>query len=86
MRNQSQSVVLERPSVTKHESERYVEALTLIERLHRRLLDVIKDEFERQGDPEVNAVQALLSVQYRRCRIDSRRMKTRGHYQVECLV
>ena len=61
MRNQSQSVVLEPPSVTKHEvKNRYVEALTLIERLHRRLLDVIKDEFERQGDPEVNAVQALL--------------------------
>jgi len=43
MRNQSQSVVLEPPSVTKHEvKNRYVEALTLIERLHRRLLDVIK--------------------------------------------
>ncbi len=24
----------------------YLEALTLVERLHRRLLDVIKDEFE----------------------------------------
>ena len=28
---------------------RYMEALTLIERLHRRLLDVIKDDFERSG-------------------------------------
>ena len=24
----------------------YIEALTLVERLHRRLLDVIKDEFD----------------------------------------
>ena len=39
---------------------RYMEALTLIERLHRRLLDVIKDDFERSGEPEVNPVQALL--------------------------
>src|SRR6266852_3706498 len=27
----------------------YLEALTLVERLHRRLLDVIKDEFDRRG-------------------------------------
>jgi hypothetical protein len=28
----------------------YLEALALVERLHRLLLDVIKDEFERVGD------------------------------------
>ena len=38
----------------------YLESLHLVERLHRRLLDVIKDEFERQGRNDVNAVQALL--------------------------
>ena len=27
----------------------YLDALTLVERLHRRLLDVIKDEFDRRG-------------------------------------
>ena len=27
----------------------YLDALHLVERLHRRLLDVIKDEFERLG-------------------------------------
>ena len=32
------------PSVRKH----YLEALNLVERLHRQLLDVIKDEFDRQ--------------------------------------
>ena len=30
----------------------YMEALTLVERLHRRLLDVIKDEFDRSGRSE----------------------------------
>ena len=38
----------------------YMEALTLVERLHRRLLDVIKDEFDRTGRADVNSVQALL--------------------------
>ena len=38
----------------------YLEALSLVERLHRLLLDVIKDEFERVGVLEINAVQALL--------------------------
>jgi hypothetical protein len=38
----------------------YLEALSLVERLHRLLLDVIKDEFERVGVLEINAVQAML--------------------------
>jgi hypothetical protein len=38
----------------------YMETLTLVERLHRRLLDVIKDEFDRAGRSDVNSVQALL--------------------------
>jgi DNA-binding MarR family transcriptional regulator len=38
----------------------YLEALTLVERLHRRLLDVIKDEFDRRGRADINSVQALL--------------------------
>ena len=38
----------------------YLEALSLVERLHRLLLDVIKDEFERVGILEINSVQALL--------------------------
>ena len=37
----------------------YLEALTLVERLHRRLLDVIKDEFDRRGRADINSVQAL---------------------------
>jgi DNA-binding MarR family transcriptional regulator len=38
----------------------YLESLSLVERLHRLFLDVIKDEFERVGVLEINAVQALL--------------------------
>jgi hypothetical protein len=38
----------------------YLESLTLVERLHRRLLDVIKDEFDRRGRADIHSVQALL--------------------------
>jgi|SRR5687768_15482371 DNA-binding MarR family transcriptional regulator len=60
---------------------RYLEALTLIERLHRRLLDVIKDDFERSGEPEVNPVQALLLFNIADSELTAGELKTRGHYQ-----
>jgi DNA-binding MarR family transcriptional regulator len=60
---------------------RYLEALTLVERLHRRLLDVIKDDFERTGDKEVNPVQALLLFNISDAELTAGELKTRGHYQ-----
>jgi DNA-binding MarR family transcriptional regulator len=82
MRSQVQTVVQEGTAPSKQDvKHRYVEALTLIERLHRRLLDVIKDEFERQGDPEVNAVQALLLFNIGDAELTAGELKTRGHYQ-----
>jgi DNA-binding MarR family transcriptional regulator len=60
---------------------RYMEALTLIERLHRRLLDVIKDDFERCGEKEVNPVQALLLFNISDAELTAGELKTRGHYQ-----
>ncbi len=60
---------------------RYLEALTLIERLHRRLLDVIKDEFERNGEPEVNSVQALLLFNIGDLELTAGELKSRGYYQ-----
>src|SRR5271166_3117912 len=38
----------------------YLESLTLVERLHRRLLDVVKDEFDRRGRADINAAHARL--------------------------
>lgn len=60
---------------------RYLEVLNLIERLHRRLLDVIKDDFERHGEPEVNPVQALLLYNIADAELTAGELKTRGHYQ-----
>ncbi|WP_172297389.1 MarR family winged helix-turn-helix transcriptional regulator [Pseudoruegeria sp. HB172150] len=59
----------------------YLEALSLVERLHRLLLDVIKDEFERLGILEINAVQALLLFNVGDNEVTAGELKTRGYYQ-----
>lgn len=59
----------------------YLEALTLVERLHRLLLDVIKDEFERLGVIEVNPVQAILLFNIGENEVTAGELKTRGYYQ-----
>lgn len=58
----------------------YIDSLKLIERLHRCLLDVIKDEFDRMGRSEVNAVQALLIYNIGRTELTAGELRTRGHY------
>lgn len=59
----------------------YLDALTLVERLHRLLLDVIKDEFERLGILEINAVQALLLFNVGDNEVTAGELKSRGYYQ-----
>ncbi|MCC4245810.1 transcriptional regulator LdtR [Stappia indica] len=58
----------------------YLEALTLVERLHRRLLDVIKDEFDREGRADVNSVQALLLFNIGDAELTAGELRTRGYY------
>ena len=58
----------------------YLEALTLVERLHRRLLDVIKDEFDRMGRSDVNSVQALLLFNIGDAELTAGELRTRGYY------
>ena len=58
----------------------YLEALTLIERLHRRLLDVVKDEFDRKGRSDINAVQALLLFNIGDEELTAGELRTRGYY------
>ena len=50
----------------------YLEALTLVERLHRRLLDVIKDEFDRR--------EALLLYNIGDKESTAGELRTRGYY------
>jgi len=59
----------------------YQESLTLLERLHRLMLDVIKDEFERVGVLEINSVQALLLFNIGDNEVTAGELKSRGYYQ-----
>ncbi|MEP2534029.1 winged helix DNA-binding protein [Shimia sp.] len=59
----------------------YLDSLALVERLHRLLLDVIKDEFERVGVLEINAVQALLLFNIGDNEVTAGELKSRGYYQ-----
>jgi len=59
----------------------YLDSLSLVERLHRLLLDVIKDEFERLGVLEINPVQALLLFNIGEHEVTAGELKTRGYYQ-----
>jgi len=59
----------------------YLDSLGLVERLHRLLLDVIKDEFERLGMLEINAVQALLLFNIGENEVTAGELKSRGYYQ-----
>jgi DNA-binding MarR family transcriptional regulator len=58
----------------------YLQALRLIERLHRLLLDVIKDEFDRNGGADLNSVQALLLYNIGESELTAGELKTRGYY------
>ncbi len=64
------------PAVKEH----YLESLKLVERLHRRLLDVIKDEFDRRGPLDVNSVQALLLYNFGDKELTAGELRTRGYY------
>jgi DNA-binding MarR family transcriptional regulator len=59
---------------------RYLECLNLVERLHRQLLDVIKDELDRHGERVVNSVQALLLFNISDQELTAGELRTRGHY------
>ncbi len=72
--------VREAPAPEQAVKSRYLEALHLVERLHRRLLDVIKDEFERRGRDDVNAVQALLLYNIGDKELTASELRTRGYY------
>ncbi|MEM0898375.1 MAG: winged helix DNA-binding protein [Pseudomonadota bacterium] len=60
--------------------EMYLETLQLVERLHRRLLDVVKDELERQRRTDVNAVQALLLFNIGDSELTAGELRSRGYY------
>ncbi|MBB4207838.1 DNA-binding MarR family transcriptional regulator [Rhodobaca bogoriensis DSM 18756] len=69
------------PSLRNEYLSRYLDNLALLERLHRLMLDVIKDEFERLGVMTINPVQALLLFNIGDNEVTAGELKSRGYYQ-----
>jgi DNA-binding MarR family transcriptional regulator len=64
----------------REQAKSYLETLNLVERLHRQLLDVIKDELDRRDEREINSVQALLLFNVGDQELTAGELRTRGHY------
>ncbi len=71
---------IDRETRFEHIRPLYLEALTLVERLHRRLLDVIKDELDRRSRADINSVQALLLHNIGEKELTAGELRTRGYY------
>jgi DNA-binding MarR family transcriptional regulator len=54
--------------------------LTLVERSHRRLLDVIKEDLDRRGRTDINPVQALIIYNIGDQQLYAGELRTRGYY------
>ncbi len=59
----------------------YLDLTRLIERLHRRFLDVLRTELNRMGIKDINGVQALLLTNIGKEEIVIRDLIERGYYQ-----
>ncbi len=59
----------------------YLELTHLVERLHRRFLDVLRMELNRLGVRDINGVQALLLANIGEEEIIIRDLVERGYYQ-----
>lgn len=60
--------------------ESYLETIRLIERLHRRFLDVIKTELDRFGIEDINNVQALILSNIGNETLTVGELTARGYY------
>jgi DNA-binding MarR family transcriptional regulator len=62
-------------------TKEYLETTSLIERMHRRFLDVIRTELNRIGIRDINSVQAMLLANIGQEEIVIRDLIERGYYQ-----
>jgi DNA-binding MarR family transcriptional regulator len=80
MKMSSQFMAADQAKNSENLEPSYLEALNLVERLHRRLLDVIKDEFDRRGRTDINSVQALLLYNMGDSELTAGELRSRGYY------
>lgn len=58
----------------------YVETISLIERLHRRFLDVIKTELDKLGIDDINNIQTLILYNISEEQLTIGELTNRGYY------
>ncbi len=58
----------------------YLESLQLIERLHRRFLDVVKVELDRLGTQDINNIQTLILYNIGNGEMTVGELTSRGYY------
>jgi DNA-binding MarR family transcriptional regulator len=58
----------------------YLETIALIERLHRQCMDVVKNELDRQGVRDLNAVQAMILFNLGEAELTVGELTQRGYY------
>ena len=66
--------------MTDHMSDGYLEVISLIERLHRQVLEIIKLELDRLGMHDINNVQALMLFNIGEAEISVGELISRGYY------
>lgn len=60
--------------------ETYLELIRLIERLHRRFLDIVKSELDHRGFEDINNVQAVLLTNIEKENLTIGELTNRGYY------
>ena len=58
----------------------YLETIALIERLHRQCMDVVKNELDRLGVRDLNAVQAMILFNLGEAELTVGELTQRGYY------
>ncbi|WP_051142305.1 MULTISPECIES: MarR family winged helix-turn-helix transcriptional regulator [Paracoccus] len=62
-------------------TEAYLESLQILERMHRLMLDLIKDEFERLRRADLTPVQAMILYNLGSAEVTAGELRSRGMYQ-----
>ena len=58
----------------------YLEAIKLVERLHRQFLEVMKSELDRRGTEDINNIQALILYNIGEDELTVGELTNRGYY------
>jgi DNA-binding MarR family transcriptional regulator len=62
-------------------TDAYLESLQLLERMHRLMLDLVKDEFERLHRGDLTPIQAMILYNLGEAEVSAGELRSRGMYQ-----